>query len=174
MEKDERKRTICLQYSAHLSASAMRFRLGTEVGMIGTIVVEDGELVICFGTVGGIIGTTTGTAVGNIPVSIVLGGEADAVTGINVETLADRPSARSVAVTTLRDSLRSAGTAVGITGTKGMEVEEEDVVEEVTVLVTVTVATFGPRWGLTGEEKVKESKEERKRETTMCVCMVNG
>lgn len=138
--------------------------VGTEVGMIDMLVVEDEELVPWMGTAGGIIGMATrvvGTAVEMIPTGAVVDGSGDAVTGTRVEVLEDASSAIGVAVTTLSESLRSVGTAVGIIGTKGAD--EEVVVEVVTVFVTVTVSTFSRRCGLSGEERVEEMREVTKK-----------
>lgn len=146
---------------------------GTEVGMMGMVVVEDEELVPWLGTVGGIIGMATrvvGTAVGMIPTGAVVDGSGDAFTGTSVEVLEDAPSEIGVAVTTLSERLRSAGTAVGIIGTKGAD--EEVVVEVVTVFVTVTVSTFSRRCGLSGEERVEEMREVKKKERIVRVCMI--
>ncbi len=106
-----------------------------------------------------------------IPAAAVVDGNGDAVTGARVEAFIEAPSMMGVAVTTLNDSLRSAGTAVGIMGTKGME--DEGVVEVVMVSVTVTVSTICRRWGLSGEERVKEMREVRRKERAVRECMVD-
>ena len=112
-----------------------------------------------------------GTAVGMIPTAAVIDGNGEAVTGARVEAFIEAPSTMGVAVTTLSDSLRSAGTAVGIMGTNGME--DERVVEVVMVSVTVTVSTICRNWGLSGEERVEEMREVRRKERTVRECMVD-
>ena len=112
-----------------------------------------------------------GTAVGMIPTAAVIDGNGEAVTGARVEAFIEAPSTMGVAVTTLSDSLRSAGTAVGIMGTNGME--DEGVVEVVMVSVTVTVSTICRNWGLSGEERVEERREVRRKERTVRECMVD-
>lgn len=112
-----------------------------------------------------------GTAMGMNPAAAVVDGNGEAVTGARVETFIEAPSTIGVAVTTLSDSLRSAGTAVGIMGTNG--VDEEGVVAVVMVFVTVTVSTICRRWGLSGEERVKEMREVRRKERAVRECMVD-
>ena len=112
-----------------------------------------------------------GAAVGMIPTAAVVDGNGEAVTAARVETFIEAPSTMGVAVTTLSESLRSAGTAVGIIGTKGLD--EEGVVTVVMVFVTVTVSTICRRWGLSGEERVEGMREVRRKETAMRECMVD-
>lgn len=124
---------------------------------------------------GGIIRSGTrvvGTAVGMIPTAAVVDGNGEAVTGARVEAFIEAPSTMGVAVTTLSDSLRSAGTAVGIMGTNG--VGEEGVVAVVMVLVTVTVSTICRRRGLSGEERVEEMREARRKDRAVRECMMGG
>ncbi|KAL8977801.1 MAG: hypothetical protein Q9205_006470, partial [Flavoplaca limonia] len=122
-------------YSAHLAVSSGLFAVGTAVGKIGMLVVEEEEVVVGLGTVGGKRGRierVVGTAVGKIPTAAVVDDTGDAVTGAGDEALA------GVAVTPLSGRLGSVGTAVGNMGAKGTDIET--VVEVVTVFVTVNVS----------------------------------
>lgn len=129
-------RTICLQYSAHLAVSSGLFAVGTAVGKMGIVVVEDEKVVVGLGTVGGKRGrveSVVGTAVGKIPTAAGVDNTGDVVTGSGAEALA------GIAVTPLSGRLVSVGTAVGKMGAKGTDIEA--VMEVVTVFVTVNVST---------------------------------
>ncbi|KAL8783475.1 MAG: hypothetical protein Q9213_004612 [Squamulea squamosa] len=161
------------KYWVHFAVPTVLFDVGTEVGIIGALVEEAEEIVPILGTADGRIGTTTiivGTAVGKIPAPAVVDGKGDAVTVD--EALADPPSTMGDAVTTLKDRLRSAGTAVGIIGTKGVD-DAVVVMEDVIVLVTVTFPSCCRRWSLMGDEKVEHIREVKKTERIVSVYMIS-
>ena len=161
-----RGRTICLQYSVHRSISAGIFAVGTAVGKMGIMVVEE-EVVVGLGTVGGKRGRVekvVGTAVGKIPTAAGVDDIGDAVTGSGDEVLAGD------AVTPLTGTLGFVGTAVGKMGTT--DTDEETVVEVVTVFVTVNVSTTWRRWNLSGEERVEDMRVVRKKERMVEECIV--
>lgn len=148
------EQTSLLQNSLHFAAASagdvvVVLSSGTVVGMTGIGGVAG------LGAVGGMTGTafavSWGRKIGISPVLVLVG---DAVAR-EERLAAPPPTVMGDAVTRLRDGGWWAESAVGMTGTKGVLVEEVVVVEEdVTVAVMVTVAICCLRI-LSGEERAR-------------------